>query len=320
MERNDKMRFKKDQSGAIFIEAIVIIPLILILMLVVVFMINIFVVQSIVQYGLNQTVNELGNYTYFMEYLGIVDWSNSVNEKTAADREKLNKDISMISNAYTSVSKAIESSKSTVEEIKNIDYGNTDEIMNNINTIVTGVKETGGTISEAKDSVSSAWDMVKGYIDDPSALIQLLKSQLIAEGKNELHHLIGGLLGKIMLGKYVDSSFLEGCGVVSTNYNGKMQSSDYTSGIKGMDFSNSSFLGGDESRVIDIVVVYRIKFPCNLSFFSFGSDDDDPMYRNSLLIVQRAGGYGWINGDGSGKSTYNNKEIFEVEKTEDNKN
>lgn len=75
------MKLRKNEKGALFIEAAIVLPFMMIFMLLFVYLINIFVVQSLVQYGLNQTVNELGNYTYYLNYVGLIDASNNTNDR-----------------------------------------------------------------------------------------------------------------------------------------------------------------------------------------------------------------------------------------------
>lgn len=302
------MKLVKDESGAVFLEAAVVIPLLMVVMLLFVFLLNLFIVHSVVQYGLNQTVNELGNYTYFLEYAGVVDWSNDMNAQTAETREEFKRDFDMVTEAYTNVTAAVSSGSEVVNNVKNADVSSLS--LDDIKTIVEGVKKTGNDAKTAAGSVKNVWEKVKVYIEDPSKLVGMLKDLLKSEIKDSVHSLLGGLLGKLMMGRYTSETFLTGCGVVSTNYNGKMSSSEYITGIKGMDFSKSSFLGDDNSRIIDIVVVYRVKFPFNVSFMA-GGDEDSALYKNSMLIVQRAGGYGWTNGDDKGKSEYNGRELFD---------
>lgn len=302
------MNIFKDQEGAVFIEAAVILPLLMVVMLLFLYLINIFVVQSLVQYGLNQTVNELGNYTYYLSYIGLVDWSNDQNGKLKVETQELRKDIDKVTDSYNKVVAAINSGKKTldagneaVENIKNIQSGGLD--MGFVNDFISGVNETKDNISTAKDSVTESWDMIKGYAENPSELLSLLKSQALLETKDFAQSILGALLGKIMLNKYIGTDILNGCGVVSTSYNGQMTGGEYLTGIDGMDFSASTFLGSDDSRVIDIIVVYRIKFPFNVS--KWFSVESGPLYDNSLLIAQRAIGYGWINGDNEADGVYN---------------
>lgn len=295
------MSLIKNEKGAIFIEAAVVIPLLMVVMMLFVYLINIFIVQSLVQYSLNQTVNELGNYTYYLDYVGMIEWSDSTNGKLANDTEKLRSDIDKVSTAYNDVVSALNSGKTTLEQV------NTGNLtIDGIKTFVAGASETKGKIETAKGSVSDVWSIVKQYAANPMELVELLKSQALLEAKNLGHSLIGALLGKMMMDKYIDADILEGCGVVSTSYNGTLSNDEYLKGIDGMDFSASSFLGSDDTRVIDLVVVYRIKFPFNLS--GFLNIESGPLYDNSLLIVQRAVGYGWVNGDATAKGKYNGTE------------
>lgn len=295
------MKIKNDEKGAIFIEACVVIPLLMVVMLMLLFLINVFVVQSFVQYGLNQTVNELGNYTYYLNYLGIIDWSNSTNESLKNKTDQNKKDYEKTKSAYNSVVSAISDTKEAANNVQAVADGSLS--MDQINKCITGVNTASNSIETATGNVKDVWEMVKGYAANPSELIDRIKSQFLLEAKDGAHTFLGAFLGKIMLNRYVSSDFLEGCGVVSTAYNGSMKKGEYMSGIGGMDFSHSSFLGGNDSRQIDLVVYYRIRFPFNLCGW-FGIDEG-PLYDNSLLVVQRAAGYGWINGDGKGKGKDN---------------
>ncbi|MCM1579378.1 MAG: hypothetical protein NC078_11330 [Ruminococcus sp.] len=296
------MKIKDNEKGAIFIEACVVIPLLMVVMLLFVFLINLFVVQSFVQYGLNQTVNELGNYTYYLNYLGIIDLSNKANDNLNAATEQNKKDYKTFEDTYNSVVKAINDGQTTVNDIQ---AAANDPLNIDIDGFITGVNTAADSIDTAAGNVKESWGLIKGYASNPTELLSRLKSQAFLELKSGTHSVLGALLGKMMLNRYVSEDFLSGCGVVSTSYNGTMKSGSYMTGIDGMDFSRSSFLGGDGSRQIDLVVYYRIKFPFNLTGW-FGVTEG-PLYDNSLLVVQRAAGYGWINGDssGKGKDAYN---------------
>lgn len=294
------MKLRKNEKGALFIEAAIVLPFMMIFMLLFVYLINIFVVQSLVQYGLNQTVNELGNYTYYLNYIGLIDASNNTNDRLKKATDQLQTDINNVNKAFNDLTGALNKGHETIDEINTAAQAPSAD---NIKACVSGVIATKNSVITAKDSITTVWNTIKDYAKNPSKLFEMLKSQALLEIKDAGHSLVGGLLGKAMMDKYVSSDFLTNCGVVSTTYNGKMSSDEYLTGISGMDFTGSNFLGDDDSRVIDIVVVYRIKFPFNLSGMT--GAEEGPLYDNSLLIVQRAVGYGWINGDNSGDGKYN---------------
>lgn len=294
------MKRKSDQRGALLIEAAVVLPIIMILMLLFVYLINLFTVYSLVQYSLNQTVNELGNYTYYLSYLGIIDWSRDTNKKLNEETKELRVDVDMVVNAYSSIETMIGSGQDTLGDIQELANGNFN--MDQLKQCASGIMNVKNQTDTVGKNVSSVWEMVKGFANNPASLLSLLKSQLFSEMKDTIHNVMGAIIGKAMFSKYVDNAVLEGCGVVSTDYDG---SNVYTPGIAGMDFSRSSFLGDDDSRVIDIVVYYRIRFPFNFSKFIPSLDSDSIIGRNSMLITQRAVGYGWIDGDGKGNAEYN---------------
>lgn len=302
------MKFSENENGAIIIEATVVIPLLMVVMLLFIYLVNIFVVQSLVQYGLNQTVNELGNYTYYLNYLGLIDLSNSADGALKKATKQNEDDIKTVTAAYSSVvdtlSGAGQAAGNFGDAFDDLSDGfDANELIANIKKCVSGVVDVKDQAIESKGKVMEVWDMVKNFAKNPTQLLMQLSSQLFAELKDAGHSLLGGFLGKIMLEKYIDNAILENCGVVSTEYNGTLKKGEYLSGISGIDFTHSNFLGGEGSRQIDLIVYYRIKFPFNLSGWAIGNDG--PLYDNSLLVVQRASGYGWINGDGKGKSEYN---------------
>lgn len=323
------MNKTKNEKGSVVIEASLILPVLLVFLMMFVYLINMFIVQTMVQYALNQTVNELGNYTYILNEVGFVDWLNNEKDKDNEKTNELKNNASQLIDTYDKVMDLCDDTKETGSDVENtvnnISEGNVDieQIKSTINGLSSYKEELSGTASSAKRS----WGIIKTYAKNPSKLLE----QLVSQGKLELINagggLLGAFLGKIMMYNYADEDFLANSGVVSTDYNGTKKVGEYNTGVDGMDFSASMLLGDSvtsnkeknknniasglepnknksDSRVIDIIVYYRIKFPFNITKL-FPVDESSSLYDNSFLVVQRATGYGWINGDGSGKDEYN---------------
>lgn len=300
---------RNDEDGAIFLEACVVIPLLMVVMFVFVTVINIFIVQSYVQYGLNQTVNELGSYTYYLNAVGIIDWSNNANQELINQTAQGWKDIDQIKGTAKDIGDTYDTLMDSIngagEELN--DLGNGDINLGELRDLVSGFKCSGQQLDKTKGSIEDSWKTIQGYVKDPAKLIRFLKGQLLVELKQGGHMLIGAFLGKAMMYRYSNDEVLKGLGVVSLDYDGKKTEDQYNAGIDGMSFLYSNFLGGVGSRQIDIIVTYKVKFPVNVSKVLPGitNKPENPLYYNSFMIRQRAAGYGWVNGDGKGEEEYN---------------
>ncbi len=282
------MIFSSDnEKGALFVEGAIVLPMIMILMMIFMYMVNIFVVQTYIQYALNQTVSELGNYTEYLNYLGIIDISNDINSNLKKASITSQDNIKKVSDTFNGI----------VGMFNENDNLENSEASTPINW---------NTLFSSSGTVQEFYSMATEYKNKPfSLLVQLISGPGISLADG-VHQYLGAALGKMMMFKYADNDMIKNLGVVSCDYNG-YSSAGYLEGIDGLDFSGSSFLGNEDSRIIDIIVVYRIKFPVNIARFA-GADEGSKLYNNSLCVVQRATGYGWINGDGKAKGSYNGKD------------
>lgn len=324
MQNNSKER------GSLLLEAAMVLPFILAIFSLLVYFINMFIIESYIQYGLNQAANEIGGYTYYLEYLGLNDQLRSLHSSNKENGEKIDSEVKKFTTAADDIKKASEDVSGTYGKLQSL-WGEAQCETSNMTSIenltIDDLYKLAGIAQEASDSVNQsaesakkaasstkeAFEALKRYAKDPMYVINLIIGQAKSELTDVVHQLVGNVLGKILIEKYVNDGYLIAAGVVSTEYNGTLSGDQYNSGVCGLDFRGSTFLADDDCRVVDLVVSYRIKFPVNLAKFA---NEGTIIHDNSILIVQRAACYGWVNGDNSSpkdnKDEYNKDEAFEA--------
>ncbi|MGN0642442.1 MAG: TadE/TadG family type IV pilus assembly protein [Huintestinicola sp.] len=271
----------KKESGSVFVETALMLPVFIVVLFTIIFMANVYIVHNLVQYGITQTANELSTYTYILEWVGL----NDMLEDAVKQADQKIYEIGY--NANSRIDKANNACNAFISLMGGDSAEPADDL-------VTLIEDGSKTVGYIKKDINT----IKGLT--PMTIIKSLGKLAASTGvtalKDDCSRGMGMVLGGTLSNKYIDNERLAELGVTNR---------DLTS--DGLDlgcFYGSRFgayYGKDDqrnSKVIDIVVTYRIKMPINLKLLpeSASAGENSIFYNNSILITQRVTTLGWTDG------------------------
>lgn len=271
---------KKDESGALFIEAAIVLPLFMIAMLSFISLTSLYIVHSKMQYAITQTANETAAYAYFYSYLHLRDVNNEIQDINSSNLESSDRTIGNMVSIINSCSSAMNTISSSVVSGQEGTL-TPEELYNNAGTV-------NQDINDIKDNAEQVENYIQGLLDDPKMVLQWILGYAANSALENGKAALGAyLLYPALTSKYLGYARENGD---RTEYLKKM-------GITNMDFSSSSLLpqveGNDSlnNRIIDVVVTYDYTLPFSVL----------PKEASTFHIVQRAVALSWGDGDDSYK-------------------
>lgn len=268
------MPMKKDEKGALLLEAAMILPVFMIVMMSLICLISLYIVHAQVQYAITQTANEVAAYSYFYSYLGLRD---IVTEIEISNKENVQK----VNGAVGNVVGIINSGTDAMNQMSSLLNGGDGNIEKANDEIVIICSDMDSITSNA-DSLS---DFIDGIINNPKQvlgwLIGYASDSLLGTGKSAL--------GAYLLYPALTYRYLG----YDKDYGGSKEDFLKDMGIENMDFSNSKLMpnvdGGNSlnDRLVDVVVTYDYVLPFSIL----------PKEASTFHIAQRAVALGWGDGD-----------------------
>jgi hypothetical protein len=258
------MKLKKDESGMMVVEALISFTIFVIVVFVVIYLTVIFTLHNKVQYAINSTAQQLASYSYLYKAVGI----RSAEEKIKEDGSKYVSSIDDAADQIADTLNKIESLKGDTDK-ENFTSLDADAIQSKIDSL----KEVG-------DSAEKTATKVTELANNPNDLMVGVMYLAFDAVDVEAKKLFAQTAAKLMVQQYLKmgsnsaDEYLKGMNVID--------------GLAGLDFEGSSVFCDSDSRMIDIVVQYKV----DLSFAKILIPD------GYINIVQRATVAGWINGDG----------------------
>lgn len=274
--------FKKDENGAIVVEATLSLTTFLFLFFMIFSMITSARCQSIIGNAINNTAKEISQYSYLYGLTGIND---SLGSALATDADtQINTVIGNVNDMYNNFSSIVQTVQSGAAEVKTTGL--------DVNSVTSKWKSLSDQIKTVSDSTSASANSIKKQIGDiisnpkefifgigkllANGVLDTAKSRLIAEPVSRV------LVKKHLVeeeGDDVDAR-LHKLGVMKGKYIGE------TSYFNGLDFSRS-LLFPNNSDTIDIIVNYKIQMIQLLKV--------DIQFE----LTQEARTKAWFKGDGS---------------------
>ncbi|MGN0638481.1 MAG: TadE/TadG family type IV pilus assembly protein [Huintestinicola sp.] len=273
---------KKDERGAMFVEAALVLPIFMIAVLSFISLISLYTVHSKMQYAITQTSNEVATYSYFYSYLGLREVNGKVQQIN-------NSNLKTTDNAIGNMIGIIDASSSVIsslsKDVSGIGSGeiNVENFGDNID--FNSYKEN---FSSIENDAESLGQYIDALLNDPKLIIKWILGYCANSALEN---------GKAALGSYLLYPALT---YKYLGYNGGDKEAFLSRmGISNIDFSNSSLLpeiSGDanksiNNRVVDVIVTYDYTLPFTIL----------PKEASTFHIVQRAVSLSWGEGDDSYK-------------------
>lgn len=274
--------FKKDENGAIVVEATLSLTTFLFLFFMVFSIITSARCQAIIGSAINNTAKEISQYSYLYGLTGIND---SLNETLQTDADtQINTVIGNVNDMYNNFSSVVQTVKSEATEVKTTGL--------DVDSVTSKWKSLSDQLKTVADNTSASANSIKKQIGDiisnPKEFIfgigKLLANGVLDTAKSRL---IAEPVSRVLVKKHLlvneddDINYRLGkLGVMKGKYLGE------TSYFNGLDFSRS-LLFPNNSDTIDIIVNYKIQMIQLLKV--------DIQFE----LTQEARTKAWFKGDGS---------------------
>ena len=257
----DSMLLKlKGKDGSITVEAAIILPIFMCVMLTFGFLIKVFYVHEIFHHAITEAASEMSIFSYAYYAGGLYQLQKEIDEGLDRNAEEMEE--------------KIKSGKDYYEGLKDTSQ----RLLDRKDKTLQDLEELKGHIAEnefdaAIQLLGAAVEDLKGSKAELQELLEALKGfqQLIGEAYENPEAELGGwlallgkeawkdsktLLGNALVGELIKKHLLA-MGEVDTNK--KLSRLNVVDGVEGIDFSESSFLDGNENIVI--VIKYRLQVP-----------------------------------------------------------
>ena len=263
---------KDSEKGMVTIEATIALTTFLFVFIMIFSIITICRAQAKIQVALNNTAQEISQYSYLYGMTGL--------DETLADfQTEANNTKSEVNGLVGSTIEVFEGIQGLGGDVKNVDVGNVDSLLDSWDKISEDLNKTKSDYSEVKQKIEQ---MAK----DPQKLLfgmaKLIGSEGLEIGKSRL---IAEPVARALIQKHLKrtekdtaDAFCKSVGIVPGTYSGT------TPYFNGIDFSNSTLFPYGSAE-ITLRATYKVKLiqllPINIEF----------------TITQSAVTRGWLHGD-----------------------
>lgn len=271
--------FKKTGSerGMVSIEASIALTAFLFMFLMIFSIITICRAQAKIQVAINNTAQEISQYSYIYGLSGL-------DKSLASFQQEADETKSEINGLVGNTVEVFESIQSLGEDVTSVDISDIDSMLASWDEISADLQATKEDYSAVKDKIEKMSENPQQLLFGMAKLIgseslEIVKSKVIAEP------VVRALIQKHLKRSETDTAekFCQSVGIVPGTYLGK------TSHFDGIDFSNST-LFPKGSAEITIIATYKVKLlqllPIDIEF----------------TITQSATTRGWLHGDKSSNS------------------
>lgn len=263
---HNKLGFTKNHKGSLTVEAAIIMPLFICVIMSFALFIKIVYTQSIVQYAINETANELAVYSYLYSASGAQKLHDNakdfLDDKSKLAQEQINSTV----DALGTLSNTKESIEQASESMKNADVG---KLSSDLEEVKELSKENIANGKALKEKLEAA-------VKNPKQQIISFASLLAQGAFEDLKGALASPVIRLMCNKHLATDELDadrrlkGLGVVN--------------GLSGLDFSETRILYDKEH--IDIIVRYKVESGLPINFLP------------NLYFIQRSNVRAWLDGDG----------------------
>lgn len=234
------MKYKKQEKGAVIVEATLVIPMFIFLVITIMWVVNLCTAQAKVQIAVNNAAKEIASFSYLYGLTGI-------NEERALNNENGKDATVTIDNAVAGM-QSICSGLSNISDAGQQVYSNGSDIENILSSTKDGYEDV-------KAGAGKIEDVYKVIKNDPKKFLISLGSATVNVGINQAtSYLVAAPLGKFFAEKHLKTATLS-----ADEY---MKKLGVVGGFDGIDFSMSTFCnsGSDEIKVVAAYQISPIKF------------------------------------------------------------
>lgn len=255
----------KNENGALFIEAALVLPVFMLVILSFVYLISLYTTHDRIQYAITQTANETATYAYFYEYMGVRAANAGLQNANSKNWENTDKAVGDVKDIFNKTS-------SSIADFSGVFSGQTSygTAIDNMNTNL-----------EAIDNDIDKLDLyVKDIKNNPKQLITMFLSYSANSAAETGKDYLAQSLYEALTYKYLDTD----------------KDSLKKSGVQNVSFAGSKLLpqfqgeGTHKSmnnRLIDVTITYDYILPFSVL----------PESVRTFHIVQRSVAMAWCGDD-----------------------
>ena len=280
---------QKNEKGALFVEASLVLPLFVFVMLMLYSFITMYTIHEKMQNAINQTAGELSVYSYLYSYTGMRNLNINaleVNDKNLADADA---HVGSVRETVEDVSKGIDMVNGIMALALDGGvtgaYENLPEIEDQANKLI---EHTQNTIESGKENFEDIAGYAKELAENPETTGKMVVTMVITQGTEAIKS--GGpamLYSAMTLKNLGGTSSYEQMGITNVRFDNSSLWPSLTAQGDGASYATM------DCRLIEVVVTYDYILPCSQAFKKGGI---------KFSIIQRSTAVGWCRGDESGIS------------------
>lgn len=274
------MSNKKRLSGAITVEAAIVLPIFICVVISLAMLIKLIYIHDVIQHAIDEAANELATYSYIYHVSDLQEIDTSVQDTIEDNAAQANNHTETFIDAYDTIGNTVQAGNDAATDIIEASssqgsFGNkaeailehasdtysigeqlTKENMQSIKALEQVFNEAGK--DPRKEAESIAWMLSNGIYSDAKAIIavpivkQTIKKYLMQDGYNDIDK--------------------------------RLKKLNIYGGFNGLDFYSSTFFKNNQD--IDIIVKYKIELPLPISI----------KLLPDIYIVQRSTARAWLEG------------------------
>ena len=226
------------RSGALTVEAALVLPVLLCAFFTVIFMIKAVYTYQLIGHALNETASEIASSAYIYHISGLRDLHDTVRNGISDKSDVFRDQVGTVFDTYNSLQYIG----------KNADQG------------IGGLVDSGKLIKDAKVNFENMLSQAETLVSDPLEVLKCIACYIVGGEFNDAKTELFTPITRLYMKKYLVTESI-------TNADERLEALNVVDGFNGLDFSESAFLS-DRGEYIDIIVRYRIELPLPVQFTS----------------------------------------------------
>jgi hypothetical protein len=251
------------RSGAMTVEAALVLPVLLCAFFTVIFLIKAVYTYELIGHALNETASEMSTAGYVYHISGIRDLHDTVRNGIADKSDVFKNQIDGVFDAYNS--------------LKSIDAVNPGQDSSQGSQGLGGLADSAELIANANEKFQSIVNQAGSVVSDPLEELKSIACYIVGGVFDDAKTQLFIPVTKLYMKKYLVTQSV-------ADADERLRALHIVDGFDGLNFGDSTFVS-DRGEYIDIVVRYRINLPLPIKFAP------------DLEFVQRARVKAWMGGD-----------------------
>ena len=277
----------KVSDGSITVEAAIVLPLFICVILTFGFLIKIFYVHEILQHAITETANEMSASSYIYYVGGLYDLQKEIDiglENRAGDYEDKLEKVEVLLESFRETNSKLSNTKNITTQgintfknhIKELEFRQgLDSIFDTFDTLRSSMKD----IEELVVQVNDIKDVLQHSLLNPEKELNNILAIMGKEAWKDSKTLLGNLIVRQVIEKYIITT-------EEADINKRLLRLNIVNGWRGIDFTESRFLEGNQD--IEITIKYQIEIPLPINLIG------------TIPIKQKATIRAWMGGDSMG--------------------